>query len=118
MNLQDYYMTAELHEPTFFKNREFGFVKKSLITPTNPGGWRRHKKFENIDSLRAYLIQLQPDHVYFSSAKYEDPSAYPIDEKHKGWMGSDLIFDIDDDHLPEGTSYEAALHLEIGRAHV
>lgn len=115
MNLQDYYMTAELYEPPFFENREFGIIKKSLISPTNPHGWKRHMGFKNVEKLRAFLIGIQPDHVFFSSAKYENPATYPMEEKHKGWLGSDLIFDIDDDDLPEGTSYEAALHIVVLR---
>jgi len=110
MNLQDYYMTAELHEPPMFKNREFAIIKKSLQSPKNPAGIRRHLQFDNIQKLRAYLIAHSPDHVYFSTAKYENPKGYPMDVKKEGWMGSDLIFDIDDDHLSVPTIQEATFH--------
>ena len=103
MKLHDYYMTAELHEPPFFKNREFAVIKEGRM-------WR-HLSFENVQKLRAFLIEKTPDHVYFSVAKYEDPSNKDMMEKRATWIGSDLIFDIDDDHLPVATLEEAAFHL-------
>lgn len=104
-------MTADLHEPPNFNQREFAIIKNSLISPKNPAGIRRHLAFDNVNKLRAYLIQQQPDHVYFSTAKYEQPDAYPMDVKSEGWLGADLIFDIDNDHLEEPTLVEAAFHL-------
>jgi len=102
MKLMDYYMTADLHEPPNIHQREFGIVKKG-------GRMWRHLSFENVDKLRAFLIQNQPDHVYFSSAKYQDPgNKYMID---KGWLGADLIFDIDLDHLENPTLGEAVNHI-------
>ena len=103
LNLQDYYMTADLHEPPMFKNREFAIIKDGRM-------WR-HLAFENVHKLRAFLIEHQPMHVYFSVAKYEDPGNNDMMVKREGWIGSDLIFDIDDDHLPVPTLEEAAFHL-------
>src|SRR5699024_5111895 len=40
----------------------------------------------------------RPRHVYFSAGRYDDPAANAMDEK--GWQGSDLVFDLDADHLP------------------
>ncbi len=48
-----------------------------------------------------------PEHVYSSSAKYENPDTFIMEYKKKGWLGSDLIFDIDYDHLKKPTLKEA-----------
>jgi len=88
--ISDYYIKAELYEPTHILNREFGFRYRG-------GDIIRHKAFHSIQKLRSFLIETSPDHVYFSCAKYTDPSAYPMEDKKKSWIGSDLIFDIDYD---------------------
>jgi len=100
MSISDYYMTAPLSEPPFFQNREFGFRK-------NGDKMVRHRAFSSLQKLRIFLIETFPDHVYFSSSKYEDPAAYPMEDKKKGWQGSDLVFDLDYDHLKRPTLREA-----------
>ena len=71
-------------------NREFGFFLFE--------GWMvRHKSFNHIDELKGFLHSSTPSDVYCSCAYYEHPEA-EMDEK--GWLGADLIFDIDADHIP------------------
>jgi DNA primase small subunit len=41
---------------------------------------------------------MTPSDMYYSSAYYEQPDA--PDMGSKGWIGADLIFDIDADHIP------------------
>jgi len=67
----------------------------------------RHRAFSSVQKLRTFLIETAPDHVYFSSSKYADPAAYPMEDKKKGWRGSDMVFDIDYDHLKRPTLREA-----------
>lgn len=98
--ISDYYINAPLYEPPFFQNREFGFRK-------NGEKIVRHRAFSSVQKLRTFLIETAPDHVYFSSSKYADPAAYPMEDKKKGWRGSDLVFDIDYDHLKRSTLREA-----------
>jgi len=100
MRISDYYMKASLYEPPDIMNREFGFRK-------NGEKIVRHKAFSSIQKLRTFLIETAPDHVYFSSSKYADPAAYPMEDKKKSWIGSDLVFDIDYDHLKRPTLREA-----------
>ncbi len=74
------------------ERREFGFQffdKEGMI---------RHVGFRNSDELRHYLVNNVPAHAYYSSALYNDPANPDMDSK--GWLGADLIFDIDGDHLP------------------
>ena len=61
------------------------------------------------NSLDSWLAR-GPRHVYNSSAYYRDPTA-PMPEK--GWLGAELIFDIDCDHLPnaQALGFEGALSL-------
>ncbi|HYN44720.1 MAG TPA: DNA primase small subunit domain-containing protein [Candidatus Limnocylindrales bacterium] len=100
MRISDYYMKAPLYEPPDFVNREFGFRK-------NGEKMVRHKAFLSIQKLRIFLIETAPDHVYFSSSKYTDPATYPMEDKKNGHIGSDLVFDIDYDHLKKPTLREA-----------
>jgi DNA primase small subunit len=56
----------------------------------------RHRRFESIGRLRSVLAETIPSDVYHSCAYYENPD---FDMDKKGWLGSDLVFDIDADHL-------------------
>ncbi|MCE8424922.1 MAG: hypothetical protein J5U17_04000 [Candidatus Methanoperedens sp.] len=42
----------------------------------------------------------------------KNPAAYPMEDKKKGWIGSDLVFDIDYDHLKRPTLREAKKQIE------
>jgi DNA primase small subunit len=75
--------------PTIEK-REFGFASFE--------NWMlRHKGFKNEEELTSFLQDFVPKDAYFSCAIYEAPDA---EMEKKGWLGADLIFDIDADHIP------------------
>lgn len=77
--------------PPLPERREFGYLmfrERFMV---------RHKRFNAIDDLRAVLAETVPSDVYHSCAYYENPD-YEMDKK--GWIGSDLVFDIDADHIP------------------
>jgi len=57
----------------------------------------RHKRFDKISSFRSVLAETVPSDVYHSCAYYENPD---FDMEKKGWIGADLVFDIDADHIP------------------
>ena len=89
---RDYYTSASFSVPsiTEFVQREFGFFmlkNKKMV---------RHKGFRNKTDLRTFLNKNIPSDVYRSAAYYEDPEA---DMHQKGWLGADLVFDIDADHI-------------------
>jgi DNA primase small subunit len=73
------------------EHREFGFLlfKGRVML--------RHKSFRNFDELKASLETTAPSDVYYSSAYYDRPTA---EMEEKGFLGADLIFDIDADHIP------------------
>jgi DNA primase small subunit len=57
----------------------------------------RHRRFAEFKSFRAMLAETVPSDVYHSCAYYENPD---VDMDKKSWLGADLVFDIDADHIP------------------
>jgi DNA primase small subunit len=60
------------------------------------GGMIRHTSFKNFEELREYVLKNPPQHFYYSSAYYGMPDA---EMENKIWLGADLVFDIDGDHI-------------------
>jgi DNA primase small subunit len=89
--------------PERFGRREFGFMffDRDFV--------QRHVAFTRVNELASFLVSQVPAHVYYSSAYYEVPSAPTMEEK--GWLGADLIFDLDADHIKgaESMSYPEML---------
>jgi DNA primase small subunit len=76
--------------PLDLPKREFAFL-------TFQGrGMHRHIQLATLRDLQRYLRNNAPMHSYHSSSYYENPTA---DMALKGWMGADLVFDIDSDHV-------------------
>lgn len=87
-----YYKNNRIDLPDRFGRREFAFLLfggKGMI---------RHLGFEKRENLWAFLEERAPQHAYYSSAYYHVPNAPTMQEKN--WMGAELIFDLDSDHLP------------------
>jgi DNA primase small subunit len=57
----------------------------------------RHLSFKSKGEALAEILKQSPSSVYCSNARYESPSR-PIEEK--GWLGAELIFDIDATDIP------------------
>lgn len=94
----EYYEKSVLVAPSSIGEREWGFV---LFSPGYPEiHMRRHIGFPGREDAVAYIRNLVPAHVYYSSAYYERPDAPSM--KDKGWCGADLIFDLDADHIMKG----------------
>ncbi len=107
---QSYYGGTRVEPPTRFTRREFAAFPFSMQTLM-----RRHASFRSVDDLRGFLQTEAPRHVYYSSAYYRTPSASTMSAKD--WLGADLIFDLDADHLrqAEGKTYAEQLELARGR---
>lgn len=86
-----YYRENDIPVPPQFSRREFGFM---LWTRE---GMIRHKTFYNRAEFLTFLRENIPKNAYRSAAYYLDPEAQNMEGK--GWIGADLIFDIDADHL-------------------
>jgi len=98
-----YYKATRPILPDRFGRREFGFMF------FNAAMVQRHLGFAKEDELRDFLVGRAPAHAYYSSAYYETPGAPTMEEK--GWLGADLVFDLDADHIPTAKSmtYEEML---------
>jgi DNA primase small subunit len=98
-----HYAQAPLDMPDRFARREFGFMffDRSFMM--------RHLAFPSRAALKRYLVEQVPSHAYYSSAYYEKPGAPTMPEKT--WLGADLLFDLDADHVEgaKGLSYDQML---------
>ncbi|MET1124927.1 MAG: DNA primase catalytic subunit PriS [Archaeoglobaceae archaeon] len=103
----EYYAKSKIPLPREFRRREFAFVPLASLPDFV---MHRHLSFRTEEEFKAYVLKNVPAHVYYSSAYYERPDAEKMEAK--GWLGADLIFDIDADHLPvKSRSWEASLKL-------
>ena len=91
----DHYRRSEVTTPPAANEREWGHVPWTSGTGTT---MIRHKSLLDLGVLGDFLARERPRHVYFSAGRYRDPGANSMGEK--GWRGSDLVFDLDADHLP------------------
>lgn len=86
-----YYRTNCPIMPDRFTRREFGFMffDRNYV--------QRHMAFGRPDDLHRFMYGQVPSHSYYSTSYYRKPNAPTMDEKD--WMGAELIFDLDADHL-------------------
>jgi DNA primase small subunit len=95
-----YYESNKIELPDRFGRREFAFLF------FNGKGMVRHLGFEKREQIWSFLAERIPQHAYYSSAYYQQPAAAKMNEKN--WMGTELIFDLDSDHLPNADKLEYA----------
>lgn len=100
---QRYYQSYPPRAPDRLDRREFGFMffDREYV--------QRHLAFGEPGQLRSYLQGQVPSHAYYSSAYYQLPAASTMEEKR--WLGADLVFDLDADHVKgaEGLTYAEML---------
>jgi len=89
--LRQYYSEADFYLPRDFVLREFAFQQYSSRA------YIRHFSFQSKALLKEYLVKHTPRQAYYSAALYRDPAAERMEDK--GWIGSELMFDIDSDHI-------------------
>jgi DNA primase small subunit len=102
----DYYRSAPVRAPDRIARREFAafpFAAETLM--------RRHATLPTPADLGGFLAREAPRHVYYSSAYYRRPAEPTMAAKE--WLGADLIFDLDSDHLrgAEALDYPGQLDL-------
>ena len=85
-----YYKDHAPDLPPRFARREFGFFH------FGGSGMQRPVAFATVAEAQAFLARQVPMHAYYSSAYYQDPS---VPMAQKKWMGADLVFDLDADHV-------------------
>lgn len=98
-----YYSAERIEPPDRLSRREFGFMffDKDFVL--------RHIGFQTRQELKNYVVDHVPAHLYYSSAYYQNPNAQKMADKK--WMGADLVFDLDADHVRgvQGLSYPEML---------
>jgi len=102
----EYYGTAAIAPPHRFARREFAafpFTTETMM--------RRHATLRTSEEFRQFLRREPPRHVYYSSAYYRRPAEPTMSAKE--WMGADLIFDLDSDHLRGAESLTYAEQLDL-----
>ena len=92
---RDYYRRATITPPPDADEREWGYIPWTDGPETR---MVRHRSLLDLGDIESFLERERPQHVYFSAGRYEDPGAASMGEKT--WRDSDLIFDLDADHLP------------------
>jgi len=99
----DYYKSNNIALPDRFSRREYAFVF------FGGKGMMRHLGYNKKSDFLNFVKENSPAHAYYSSAYYSYPQASNM--KDKNWMGAELIFDLDSDHLPnaEKLNYEEQL---------
>jgi len=94
----DHYRRTEITLPPAASEREWGYVPWT----EGPGETMvRHRSLLDLGSIEGFIERERPKHVYFSAGRYDDPGASTM--TGKGWRSSDLVFDLDADHLPSVT---------------
>ncbi len=102
----DYYGRTRITPPSSPNQREFGFIFFEGNYPEDIR-MRRHIGFGSPEELEEYVKNLVPAHAYYSTAYYRTPQSATMGDK--GWLGADLIFDLDADHILRG-SYQEMLN--------
>jgi DNA primase small subunit len=100
-----YYSNNKPVLPDRFGRREFAFVF------FGGKGMMRHTGFEKRIYFTDFLKERAPSDVYYSSAYYKTPDAPTMQEKN--WMGAELIFDLDSDHLPNAKELSYVKQLKL-----
>lgn len=104
-HFQLFYQQNPLPAPDRPSRREYAFLF------FNGYGMIRHLHFSRQQQLQNFVKNKAPMHAYYSTAYYRKPDQRSMKEKQ--WMGAELIFDLDADHLPNADqiSYEEQLEL-------
>jgi DNA primase small subunit len=108
---REYYSEHPVAATPGFTQREWGFLfYEDAPDKSRPMQMHRHKSFNSLVELNDYLKSMAPQHAYHSAAYYQYPQAPTMLEKK--WLGADLIFDLDADHLPNPPkSYSGMLEM-------
>jgi len=88
---RDFYESNKVELPDRFSRREYAFVF------FGGRGMMRHLSYDKKSNFSKFITEKGPQHIYYSSAFYKKPDAPRMPEKE--WMGAELIFDLDSDHL-------------------
>ncbi|MCX6767820.1 MAG: DNA primase catalytic subunit PriS [Candidatus Micrarchaeota archaeon] len=92
--------SRSLPVPPALAQRELGFGWEKKID-------YRHKAFASPGEFRSFMVSEAPLFVSYSTAYYEFPGARPMEKK--GYLGSDVVFDIDIQHTEEPHAHNSLI---------
>ncbi len=104
-----YYANHPPELPDRFGRREYGFMFHG------GKGMLRHVAFPTRREFERFHAERGPAHSYYSTAYYQRPDAPTMNEK--GWLGAELIFDLDADHVPGSEKKPYPEQLAIVKRH-
>ncbi|MGC2360238.1 MAG: DNA primase small subunit PriS [Thermoplasmata archaeon] len=102
----EHYRSARIEPPDRLNRREFAVFPFAAET-----FMRRHATLRTGAEFNGFLAEEVPRHVYYSSAYYRHPAEPTMAAKE--WLGADLIFDLDSDHLRGAESLDYAGQLGL-----
>ena len=105
----EYYSRVYISPPSSSSQREYGFIFFDGNYPEDIR-MRRHIGFGTPEEMQEYIKNLVPAHAYYSTAYYRTPQSATMSEK--GWLGADLIFDLDADHIVRGSYQEMLMRIK------
>jgi DNA primase small subunit len=85
-----YYENEQLDPPDLLQSREIGYI------PFN-GSMSRHRRILTSAELKYFVLNAVPRHLYYSTSYYRRPEEKKMQDKE--WLGAELIFDLDADHI-------------------
>jgi DNA primase small subunit len=90
---RNYYKAMDLgsYKILDLQHRELAFLQFGEQTMI------RHLSFDDETELKTFVVGKPPMHMYYSSAYYRHPQDTNMSKK--SWLGADLVFDIDADHI-------------------
>ena len=101
----NYYRKSPLWSPPRTRFREWMFIPFGNSPPI------RHKGFSDVEGVRQFITQRPMHSCFYSTAYWHKP--YELKMVEKDWIGADLIFDLDGDHLPGVTDRDFPAMLEV-----
>ena len=101
----NYYRNSKLWSPPRTRFREWMFIPFGNSPPI------RHKAFSDVEGVRKFITQRPMHSCFYSTAYWHKP--YELKMVEKDWIGADLIFDLDGDHLPGVTDRDFPAMLEV-----
>ena len=105
---RDYYRSWSPDPVDLIHQREIGFIPFM-------GTMIRHRSVMGMKDLKGFGARTVPRHLYYSTAYYRKPEERIMADKE--WMGAELIFDLDADHIkvPGNPRYDQIL--DVVREH-
>ena len=101
----NYYRNSTLWSPPRTRFREWMFIPFGNTPPI------RHKAFSDVEGVRQFITQRPMHSCFYSTAYWHKP--YEMKMVEKDWIGADLIFDLDGDHLPGVTDRDFPAMLSL-----